>query len=125
MTANSDQLTLIERVRALLTDEPSTREVSMFGGRAFMVNDAMIASAFANGDLLVRVDPEQDGELIHKPGAARAEMGAGRSMGPGWISVSATSIVGNEQLTFWMDVVLQHNERTGNQHRSTSGGRNA
>lgn len=28
-----------ERIRAMLTTEPSTREVSMFGGVSFMVND--------------------------------------------------------------------------------------
>lgn len=108
------QAELSERLRTLLADEPSTREVSMFGGRSFMVNDKMIASAQKDGDLLVRVAPERDGELIQAPGATRAEMGAGRTMGPGWISVTADSITSTERLSFWLDVSLEHNsEVTG------------
>jgi TfoX/Sxy family transcriptional regulator of competence genes len=103
---------LIERVRTLLSNRPSTREVSMFGGRSFMVNDKMIASVRKDGDLLVRVDPQRDGELGELAGASPAEMGAGRTMGPGWISVSAASITGDEQLSFWIDVALEHNEAT-------------
>jgi hypothetical protein len=33
-----------ERIRAMLAAEPSTREVSMFGGLSFMVNDKMIVT---------------------------------------------------------------------------------
>lgn len=106
------QAELIERLRALLTHEPSTREVSMFGGRSFMVNDKMIASALKDGDLLVRADPDRDGELGELPGAARAEMGAGRTMGPGWISVSAESITSDEGLSSWIDVAREHNRTT-------------
>lgn len=108
---------LIERVRSLLADRPSTREVSMFGGRSFMVNDKMIANVRNDGDLLVRVDPQRDRELGELAGASPAEMGAGRSMGPGWIAVSAESIAGNEQLSFWIDVALEHNEATGRRRR--------
>lgn len=49
------QALLIARLRALLADEPVTREVSMFGGRSFMVNETMIVSALKDGGLLVRV----------------------------------------------------------------------
>lgn len=111
-TMTQQQAKLIERLRALLTDEPSTREVSMFGGRSFMVNDKMIASALKDGDLLVRVDPERDSELGELPGASPAEMGAGRTMGPGWISVSAESITGDKELSSWIDVALEHNQTT-------------
>lgn len=100
---------LIDRLRALLADESSTREVSMFGGRAFMVNDKMVVSALKGGDLLVRVDAERHDELTEVPGASQAEMGAGRTMGPGWISASDDSIASDEQLSFWVDVALEHN----------------
>lgn len=104
------QAQLIDRVRTRLSDEPSTREVSMFGGRSFMVNDKMIASVLKAGDVLIRVDPQRDGELGGLPGASPAEMGAGRTMGPGWITVSAASITSDEQLSFWIDAALQHNQ---------------
>jgi TfoX/Sxy family transcriptional regulator of competence genes len=111
------QAELIERLRALLAGEPSTREVSMFGGRSFMVKDKMVASALKDGGLLVRVAPERDGELSEEPGAARAEMGAGRTMGPGWISVSAESITSDERLSFWFGVALEYNQATAGSRR--------
>ena len=109
MTLQAD---LIERLRALLAEEPSTREVSMFGGRSFMVNDKLVASARKEGDLLVRVDAERHGELTRQRGATQAEMGAGRDMGPGWIAVSAASIASDEGLSFWLDAALDYNRAT-------------
>ena len=105
----TEQADLVERLRALLADEPSTREVSMFGGRSFMVNDKMVASALKAGDLLVRVDAGRHDELVRRPGAIQAEMGAGRDMGPGWIQVSAGSIASAEDLSSWLDAALDHN----------------
>ena len=104
----TQQPDLIERLRALLISEPSAREVSMFGGRSFMVNDKMVASARKHGDLLVRVDAKRHDELVRLPGASQAEMGAGRTMGPGWISVSAESITSDERLTFWLDIGMEY-----------------
>lgn len=105
----NQQADLINRLRALLADEPSTHEVSMFGGRAFMVNDKMVASVLRDGGLLVRADAERHDELTQQRGATQAEMGAGRSMGPGWIAVSAASITDDEGLSFWLDAALAYN----------------
>lgn len=104
------QAELVSRVRAMLTDEPEVREVSMFGGRSFMVNEKMVVSVFGNGDLLVRIARERDAELIALPGVTRPEMGAGRSMGPGWVLVEAGAIDDEEHLSFWMDVSLEYNQ---------------
>ena len=88
----------------------------MFGGRSFMANDRMIAHALKVGDLLVRVDPQRGGELTELPGASRAEMGPGRIMGPGWISVSAAAITDDERLSFWIGAALEYNRASaGNQ----------
>lgn len=105
----TQQTDLIERLRALLAEEPSTREVSMFGGRSFMVNDKMVVSALKGGDLLVRIDAERHDALTRQPGATQAEMGAGRSMGPGWIAVSAAAIASEDGLSFWLDAALDYN----------------
>ena len=83
---------LSPRLRALLVDEPTLREVSMFGGRVFMVNGKIIVSALKDGNLLVRVVAEKHDELLLQPGAVPAEMGAGRSMGPGWITIKSEAI---------------------------------
>ena len=63
-----EQSDLIERLRTLLLREPITREVSMFGGRSFMVNEKMIVSALKDGNLLVRVAADRHEELLHMPG---------------------------------------------------------
>lgn len=85
----------------------------MFGGLAFMVNDRMVVAVRREGDLLTRVDPEREDELVALPGAGRAEMGAGRIMGRGWIAVAATEAATDERLSFWIGAALEHNRRTG------------
>lgn len=84
----------------------------MFGGRSFLVNDKLVVSALKDGDLLVRVDADRHAELAARPGARQAEMGAGRTMGPGWIAVSADAITDDEGLSSWLDVALDHNRAT-------------
>lgn len=110
---STPQSDLIERVRALLASHPSTREVPMFGGRSFMVEDRMVVAARKHGDLLVRIPAERHEELTARPGATQAEMGTGRTMGPGWISVSADSVRTDEQLGFWLTVALDHHRAQG------------
>ena len=113
---------LVQRVRALLDDEPDVREVSMFGGRAIMVNDTMIVSAGRSGDLLVRVAADRYEALLAEPGAEQARMGAGRVMGPGWITVAPESIADNAHLAFWFNVAMSHNRAlTGSESRSKKG----
>ncbi|MGO1543699.1 MAG: TfoX/Sxy family protein [Gulosibacter sp.] len=105
----SEQSELIERVRALLNDEPVVREVSMFGGRSFMVNEKMIVSALKNGGLLVRVDGDQHGALLRRPGAVQAEMGKDRTMGPGWIEVQAEAIREDAELATSVGIAVDYN----------------
>lgn len=100
---------LVGRLRDLLVDEATVREVSMFGGRAFMVREKLIVSALGNGGLLVRVKADRHGTLVERPGARQAEMGAGRSMGPGWIEVAGSSIADERDLSFWVSVALERN----------------
>ncbi|MBX3029087.1 MAG: TfoX/Sxy family protein [Chloroflexi bacterium] len=100
------QVELVERLRTLLGDEPTTREQSMFGVRAFMVRDRMVVAAQKDGGLLVRVPLERDDELLGRPGASRPEMGAGRSMGPGWITVAASAIETDAGLSVWLTIAL-------------------
>ena len=105
-----EQQALIQRIQSLVTDQSDVREVSMFGGRAIMVNDKMIVSAGKAGDLLVRVDAAQHDTLLSERGAAQAEMGAGRRMGPGWITVSSEAIADDECLSFWVDAAMSYNK---------------
>jgi hypothetical protein avisC_04022 len=104
-----EQHHLVQRVRALVDDEPDVREVSMFGGRAIMVNDKMVVSAGKTGDLLVRVAAGRHEALLGEPGAAQARMGAGRGMGPGWITVAPEAVADDGRLAFWVEVAMRHN----------------
>lgn len=100
---------LVARLRGLLADEPAVREVSMFGGRAFMVNEKMAVHTSKDGDLLVRVDVADDAKFSEVPGASPAEISPGRAMGAGWIRASAASVADDEQLRFWLDAALAYN----------------
>ena len=111
-----DQTRLVERIHALITAEPAVREISMFGGRSIMVNEKMIVSALKDGRLLVRVDAARHDELLSREGAAQAEMGPGRTMGPGWINVSADAIRDNEQLTAWIKLAMSYNRAVTSGH---------
>ena len=83
----------------------------MFGGLSFLVNETMVVSARSDGGLLVRADPEQARELLATKGAQPAEMGAGRAMGNGWISVAGQTIASDESFDFWIGVALEYNEK--------------
>ena len=104
-----EQHRLVRRVRALVDDEPDVREVSMFGGRAIMVNNKMIISAGRSGDLLVRVAADRHETLLSELGAEQARMGAGRDMGLGWITVAPEVIADDGRLAFWVDMAMRHN----------------
>ncbi|MEP7159477.1 MAG: TfoX/Sxy family protein [Dermatophilaceae bacterium] len=101
------------RVHAALGAAPAVREVKMFGGVSFMVNEKMALSVMSNGDLLVRTDPERADVLLAVDGARPAEMGVGRSMGKSWITVAGVSIATDEALRFWVDETLAYNAKAG------------
>lgn len=108
MSHDSD---LVDRLRAALTAQPVVREVRMFGGLAFMVNEKMVVCALGNGDLLVRCDPERADELLARDGAGPAEMGVGRPMGRSWIAVQEAAVATDEALDFWVGETLAYNPR--------------
>lgn len=104
------QKSLVGRIRAATSDKAPRREVAMFGGLAFMINEKMIVSAGKDGNLLARVPAADHEQLLETRGAAQAEMGTGRSMGPGWITVTADHLIDDDDLAFWISIALSHNE---------------
>ncbi|MGV8847657.1 GyrI-like domain-containing protein, partial [Tessaracoccus sp.] len=100
---------LASRLRATLGPNRAIREVRMFGGLCFMVDDKMAVCAMKGGDLLARTDPQRSAELLALDGARQAEMGHGRSMGKSWITVAADAVAAEEGLRFWVDAALAHN----------------
>ena len=104
---------LVDRVRDALAAHPDVREVKMFGGLSFMVNEKMAVCVRGDGDLLVRCDPAQADDLLGLKGAGPAEMGAGRPMSKNWISVGQEAIKSDEQLAFWVGATLEYNKAAG------------
>lgn len=107
-----EQSDLVERLRFLLAEEPTTSDRHMFGQLVLMVNDKILVGAGKAGDLLVRVPADRHEELLTHEGAAQAEMGPGRTMGPGWLVVEAPGLESDEQLSFWVGAALDHNRRS-------------
>lgn len=109
---------LAERVRHALSAR-SPREVKMFGGLAFMVDDRMVVCVSGGGGaLLARVEPEREPELLTRPGAKRAEMGKGRSMGEGWITICEDALDSDEDLRFWLDAALDFHAKGSGRKKS-------
>lgn len=98
---------LVERVRALLAGR-MVREVRMFGGLSFMVDEQLVVAARGEDELLVRVDPQRQDELLARPGARPATMGKDREMGPGWLAVSGPGLADDVQLASWVEIALEH-----------------
>lgn len=103
MTENPD---LSARVRAALVGR-DVREVRMFGGLSFMVDDRMLV-ATRGEELLVRVDPDHHDDLTSRPGAQTAHMGKERTMGRGWITVDAQHLATEDDLEFWLQEGHRH-----------------
>lgn len=108
-TMTPEQRALVQRIRRVVAHEPQVREIPMFGSRSVLVRDKMIASAGKDGGLLVRVDAGRHHQLLAEPGAEQARMGAGRDMGPGWITVSPRAIADDEGLASWIHHATEYN----------------
>ena len=102
--------TLADRVRTLLADRPVVREVRMFGGLSFMVDESLVVAADTKGRLLLKVDPDASEALLERPGAAQGEM-KGRSMGPAWITVDGTGTATEADLAWWVGQALDQHDR--------------
>jgi hypothetical protein len=100
---------LADRIRAALAGR-AVREVGMFGGLTFMVNDKIAVTADTQGDLMVRCDPARAQELLERDGARWPVM-KGRKMSRGWIVVAADRLDADETLTSWIREALDHSDR--------------
>lgn len=93
---------LATRIRSLVGKEPGLTEQRMFGGLAFMIQGNMAVAASSEGGLLLRVPPEQTGELAGRPHARRFEM-RGREM-DGWLRVDANGLKTESDLERWVSL---------------------
>ena len=94
---------LAGRVRERLASHRDVREVSMFGGLSFMVDERLAVAAGRGGDLLVRVGAADYDRLVER-GAVPALMRNGRAMGRGWLTVPSARITEDTELAGWVEV---------------------
>ena len=110
-------LELADRIREVLAGQAEVREVGMFGGLAFLVDEKMAVSANRGGGLMVRVDPARVEDLLAK-GAQEAQMSRGRRMSKGWLVVDPETVLDDDDLEFWVGVALDYNRTvTGKRRR--------
>lgn len=91
---------LAGRVRDVLDGQAGLAEKRMFGGLAWLVHGNLAVVARHDGDLMVRVGPDDHAALLAEPGAATALMGE-RAM-RGWITVDPAACAGTAALTAWV-----------------------
>jgi hypothetical protein len=101
---------LADRIRAALAGQPAVREVRMFGGLSFMVDEKLAIGIDAHGRLIVRCDPARVDDLLDDTSAEQAEMN-GRTMSRGWLAVRPENLTGDEDLGFWIRLALQRRGR--------------
>jgi TfoX/Sxy family transcriptional regulator of competence genes len=86
-------------IRAHLASAGAIREVKMFGGVGFMLNNNLVAAASKRG-LLLRVGKEGHSEALKKPGVRPVEM-RGRVM-EGYVFVDPETLT-SKTLRTWLD----------------------
>jgi TfoX/Sxy family transcriptional regulator of competence genes len=92
---------LAARIREHVAGEP-VEEKKMFGGLAFLLGGHMAVAASGQGGLMVRVPPDETGDLLAEPGASPMEMG-GRGPMAGWLRVSAEAVTDEGSLGRWVE----------------------
>jgi TfoX/Sxy family transcriptional regulator of competence genes len=90
---------LASDLRAHLASAGAIREVKMFGGIGFMLNNNLVAAVSKRG-LLLRLGKNGCGEALKKPGVRPVEM-RGRVMG-GYVFVDPETLAG-KTLRTWLD----------------------
>ncbi len=102
---------LADRVRTALAGR-TVREVRMFGGLSFMVDESLAVAADSQGRLMVRVDPDRVDELSARPGCSWPEM-RGKPMSRGWLVVDGSGTTSDEDLEWWVREALSYREAQG------------
>ena len=98
---------LLDRLRQVLKNENAEwYEKKMFGGNCFMVDDKMCFGTYKGG-LMVRIDPEEAGELQKRIGAEQMIHG-GRPMN-GYLFIQPEGYDLDEDLELWAKKCLAFN----------------
>ncbi len=91
---------LAQRIRTVLEGVPGVTEKKMFGGTGFILRGNM-ACGVNGDDLIVRVGPEKDTQVLAMPHVRRFDMSA-RPMA-GWIMVAPPGYQTDADLRRWIE----------------------
>jgi TfoX/Sxy family transcriptional regulator of competence genes len=94
---------LADRVRDLLAVRGDVAERRMFGSLCFLVGGNLAVCARKEGELLVRLDPEDAEKACTEDGVRIAEMGPRRRRMKGWVFVSPERLADDDGLAEWVD----------------------
>ena len=94
---------LAERVRNVISARAGVSEKRMFGSLCFLVGGNLAVCARKQGELLVRLDPEDATRAAAEGGVRIAEMGPRRRRMKGWVFVSPERTAEDEDLAGWVD----------------------
>lgn len=100
---------LAERIRHRLVKLSPVEEKRMMGGLVFMYREKMCVGIFKN-QLMCRIDPVMQDNLLEKSGAALMELGC-RKMN-GYIVVPEEAIVNEKEFDFWISISLDFNKKS-------------
>jgi TfoX/Sxy family transcriptional regulator of competence genes len=94
---------LADRVRKLLSVRAEVSEKKMFGSLCFLVSGNLAVCARREGELLVRLGPEDAERASGEDGVRVAEMGPRKRRMKGWVFVSPERLAAEEDLTEWVE----------------------
>nr|WP_199158278.1 TfoX/Sxy family protein [Pedobacter sp. ASV2] len=97
---------LADRVREFLMHLPKVEEKLMFSGLVFMVDDKMCIGVKQH-ELMLRINPEQEEELVEKNGCT--QMVHGKRAMKGYVLVEEEVIQSNKELNDWLNLALDFN----------------
>ena len=100
-----ESLQLIDAVRSALGHRSDVEERTLFGGYAFMV-DGKLCLGVRNGELLVRLPPDQHQQILEMQNTR--ELAPGRGM-KGYFWVEPNGFATRAQWKFWIDGALAFN----------------
>jgi TfoX/Sxy family transcriptional regulator of competence genes len=92
---------LADRVRDLISARDGISEKKMFGSLCFLVGGNLAVCARKEGELLVRLDPEDAALAAAEDGVRIAEMG--KRVMKGWVFVSPERLTDDTGLGEWVD----------------------
>jgi TfoX/Sxy family transcriptional regulator of competence genes len=99
---------LTDRVRELLADVDKVQEKKMFSGIAFMV-DEKLCIAVRNDNIMLRIDPALQDELVEQPGCSAMIM-KGKDL-DGYVVVDESVLGTKKQLNYWIKFALDYNPK--------------